>query len=52
MGTGVDIVYPASHARLAEEILAAGGALVSQFPNLSMRYKLPIRRTRKARQIP
>src|SRR3977135_4562149 len=31
MGTGVDIVYPASHARLAEEILAAGGALVSQF---------------------
>jgi len=33
MGTGVDIVYPASHARLAEEILAAGGALVSQFPN-------------------
>src|SRR6202022_4762350 len=33
MGTGVDIVYPAAHARLAEEILAAGGALVSQFPN-------------------
>src|ERR1700730_15136814 len=33
MGTGVDIVYPAAHARLAEEILGAGGALVSQFPN-------------------
>ena len=33
MGTGVDIVYPASHCRLAEEILAAGGALVSQFPD-------------------
>jgi DNA processing protein len=33
MGTGVDIVYPAAHTRLAEEILAAGGALVSQFPN-------------------
>src|SRR5712692_2271162 len=33
MGTGVDIVYPAAHARLAEEILAAGGAVVSQFPN-------------------
>ncbi|HSS92857.1 MAG TPA: DNA-processing protein DprA [Candidatus Dormibacteraeota bacterium] len=32
MGTGVDIVYPSSHMRLAEEILAAGGALVSQFP--------------------
>jgi DNA processing protein len=33
MGTGVDLVYPASHSRLAEEILAAGGALVSQFPD-------------------
>jgi DNA processing protein len=32
MGTGVDIVYPAAHLRLAEEILAGGGALVSQFP--------------------
>jgi len=31
MGTGVDLVYPAAHSRLAEEILAAGGALVSQF---------------------
>ena len=31
MGTGVDVVYPAAHFRLAEEILAAGGALVSQF---------------------
>ena len=33
MGTGVDIVYPAAHFRLAEEIVAGGGALVSQFPN-------------------
>ena len=33
MGTGVDIVYPAAHSRLAEEILAAGGALLSQFPD-------------------
>lgn len=32
MGTGVDVVYPAAHSRLAEEILAGGGALVSQFP--------------------
>jgi DNA processing protein len=32
MGTGVDIVYPAAHLHLAEEILAGGGALVSQFP--------------------
>jgi DNA processing protein len=33
MGTGVDIVYPAAHLRLAEEIVAGGGALVSQFPD-------------------
>jgi DNA processing protein len=33
MGTGVDIVYPSAHSRLAEEILSAGGALVSQFPD-------------------
>ena len=33
MGTGVDIVYPAAHGRLADEIVAAGGALVSQFPD-------------------
>jgi DNA processing protein len=33
MGTGVDIVYPAAHSKLAEEIVAAGGALVSQFPD-------------------
>jgi DNA processing protein len=33
MGTGVDVVYPAAHSRLAEEILSAGGALVSQFPD-------------------
>lgn len=31
MGTGVDIVYPAAHARLADDIVAAGGALLSQF---------------------
>jgi DNA processing protein len=33
MGTGVDLVYPAAHFQLAEQILAAGGALVSQFPD-------------------
>src|ERR1700730_2552829 len=33
MGTGVDIVYPAAHSKLAQEILDAGGALVSQFPD-------------------
>src|ERR1700681_5044671 len=33
MGTGVDLIYPTAHSQLAEEILAAGGALVSQFPD-------------------
>jgi DNA processing protein len=33
MGTGVDVVYPAAHFRLAEQILAAGGSLLSQFPD-------------------
>jgi DNA processing protein len=33
MGTGVDVIYPAAHSRLAGEILSAGGALVSQFPD-------------------
>src|SRR3989442_14062951 len=32
MGTGIDIIYPAAHLRLAEEIVAGGGALPSQFP--------------------
>ena len=33
MGTGVDVIYPTAHTALAEAILAAGGALVSQFPD-------------------
>jgi DNA processing protein len=32
LGTGIDEVYPRDHAKLAAEILANGGALVSQFP--------------------
>ncbi|HYX41392.1 MAG TPA: DNA-processing protein DprA, partial [Pyrinomonadaceae bacterium] len=32
LGTGVDEVYPRDHKKLAAEILAQGGALVSQFP--------------------
>jgi len=32
LGTGVDEVYPRDHKKLAAEILAKGGALVSQFP--------------------
>ncbi|HEX5833063.1 MAG TPA: DNA-processing protein DprA [Pyrinomonadaceae bacterium] len=32
LGTGIDEVYPRDHKKLGEEILAGGGALVSQFP--------------------
>ena len=32
MGTGLDRVYPARHRDLAHAIVAAGGALVSEFP--------------------
>jgi DNA processing protein len=32
LGTGVDVVYPARHHLLYEEIVASGGALVTQFP--------------------
>jgi DNA processing protein len=31
-GTGVDIVYPRENARLTEQIVASGGALISEFP--------------------
>jgi len=45
MGTGVDVVYPAAHTKLAEDILAAGGALVSQFPDgtTPQRHNFPAR---------
>ena len=32
IGTGIDEVYPRDHKKLADEVLAAGGAIVSQFP--------------------
>jgi DNA processing protein len=32
LGTGIDKVYPKENKKLVEEILAAGGAIVSQFP--------------------
>ena len=32
MGTGIDLIYPARHRNLAQAILNAGGALVSEFP--------------------
>lgn len=31
-GTGVDVLYPRENQKLAEQILAGGGALVSEFP--------------------
>ena len=45
MGTGVDLVYPAAHSGLAEQILASGGALVSQFADGTMprRHNFPAR---------
>ena len=32
LGTGIDNVYPKENKKLVEEILASGGAVVSQFP--------------------
>jgi DNA processing protein len=32
LGTGVDVIYPAEHRKLADEIVNSGGALVSEFP--------------------
>jgi DNA processing protein len=32
LGSGVDVLYPARHARLFDQIVAHGGALVSMFP--------------------
>ena len=45
MGTGVDLVYPATNSKLAEEIVRASGALVSQFPDgtTPRRYNFPAR---------
>jgi DNA processing protein len=31
-GTGVDVIYPKENSRLAEQIMALGGALISEFP--------------------
>jgi DNA processing protein len=32
LGTGVDVIYPKENTRLTEQILALGGALISEFP--------------------
>jgi DNA processing protein len=31
LGTGVDVIYPKENSRLAEQIIALGGALISEF---------------------
>jgi len=31
-GTGIDVIYPKENARLSEQVLSLGGALVSEFP--------------------
>ena len=31
-GTGIDVIYPKENKRLAEDIVARGGAIVSEFP--------------------
>jgi DNA processing protein len=31
-GTGVDVIYPKENGRLADQILAGGGAIISEFP--------------------
>jgi len=31
-GTGIDVVYPKENRKLAEQIVASGGAIVSEFP--------------------
>ncbi len=31
-GTGIDVIYPKENKRLAEDILSAGGAIVSEYP--------------------
>jgi DNA processing protein len=32
LGTGIDVIYPKENSRLADQIVALGGALISEFP--------------------
>jgi DNA processing protein len=45
LGTGVDVVYPARHHLLYEEIVQSGGALLTQFPPGAqpLRHTFPVR---------
>ena len=52
LGSGLDdsVIYPRSNAKLAAEILASGGALISEYPNevRAMPYMFPERNRLKA----
>jgi len=45
LGCGLDQIYPTSNIRLADKILATGGAIISEFPlgMPALRYNFPIR---------
>jgi DNA processing protein len=32
LGTGIDVIYPKENSRLVEQIIALGGAIISEFP--------------------
>ena len=32
LGSGIDVMYPKEHAELARQIIAAGGAIISEYP--------------------
>lgn len=39
LGTGIDNIYPKQNERLAERIIAGGGAIVSEYPETTPGYK-------------
>lgn len=45
VASGLDSVYPATHLRLARDIVGSGGALISEFPpgTLPLKHHFPIR---------
>jgi DNA processing protein len=45
LGCGLDQIYPVSNIRLADKIIASGGAIISEFPlgMPALRYNFPIR---------